>query len=133
MENIEDKIKEFCKEHKAIFVYLFGSFAENRQYPNSDLDIAIYLEDSDEVCLAKINSELSKSLKTDKVDIIILNKASIFMQFKIIQKGKLIYCHDELNRIRYEAKIMSLYFDRQYYYRRHIEKNLERIAQRGIL
>jgi hypothetical protein len=133
MKEIKNKIKEFCEKYKIVFGYLFGSYIENDRTLNSDLDIAIYLKEPYRISLAEINSELIKILNRDRVDIVILNKASLFMQFKIIQKGKLVYCSNDLMRIRYETKIMSLYFDRQYYYKRHIAENLKRIAEKGLL
>ncbi|MCM8779320.1 MAG: nucleotidyltransferase domain-containing protein [Candidatus Omnitrophica bacterium] len=133
MEDLKEKIREFCEKSGIIFVYLFGSSVEDQGNLSSDLDIGIYLEDPEGICLLELHSEFSKIFCRDKIDIVVLNKVSLLMQFKIIQKGKLIYCQDELKRIRYETKIMSLYHDRRYYYKRHIQRSLERIAKEGIL
>lgn len=133
MQGLEEKIKQFCqKKEEIIFVYLFGSYSAAKQNSRSDLDLAIYFKKPDKISLTELNYELSKLLNIDKIDIVVLNKASIIMQFRIIQRGKLIYCKDDITRIRYEAKIMSFYYDRQYYYNRHIKENLKRIAQQGL-
>ena len=133
MQKLEKRIKNFCqKKDEIIFVYLFGSYSENKQNSKSDLDLAIYFKKPDKISLTELNYELSKLLSIDKIDIVVLNKASILMQFRVIQRGKLVYCKDEITRIRYEAKIMSFYYDRQYYYKRHIKENLKRIAQKGL-
>lgn len=130
---MEDKIKKFCQKFGVIFGYLFGSCCNQLQKTPRDLDLAVFLKEPESSSLAEMNSELSKLLNIERVDILVLNKAGLFMQFKILQRGKLIYSADELQRIRYETKVISHYFDRQYYYRRHTAKNLDRIAKRGLL
>lgn len=118
--------------------YLFGSWAKASAGRLSDIDIAVYLdEEIAEYKRFDIRLELiggaGSLLKTDKIDLVILNDVDIFLAYQIIYFGKNIYCKDELNRIRYEAKIFSLYFDQQYYYDRHAKLTIERIAKEGIL
>lgn len=130
--------KYFSARKEVNFVYLFGSCAKNNSGLLSDIDIAIYLND-------KINEEerfnfrlalmaqISHLLKMEYIDLIILNDCDISLAHEVIYHGKPIYSRDELKRIRFEAKVMSSYFDRRYYYDRHAKLLIENIAREGIL
>ena len=78
-------------------------------------------------------AQISKLLKREDIDLIILNDSDISLSYEVIYYAKPICSRDELKRIRYEAKIMSLYFDRKYYYDRHAKLLIENIAKEGIL
>jgi len=84
------------------FAYLFGSYAKDQQTPNSDIDVAIYLNT---YCLDKelqINYELSKLLKKD-VDIVILNHTkNLFLLESILRDG--VVLKESPLRIDFELK-----------------------------
>jgi len=133
------KLTEYFSRKRGVkFAYLFGSCSKNNKGPLSDIDIAIYLDDKikkDERFdfRLEIMAQISKLLKREDIDLIILNDSDISLAYEVIYYAKLIYSKDELKRIRYEAKIMSLYFDRKYYYDRHAKFLIENIAKEGIL
>ncbi len=138
IKEIRDKVAEYFSARPEIrFVYLFGSQAKNDAGKLSDIDIAVYLDEIDEYKRFDIRLELigevGSLLKTDKIDLVILNDVDIFLAYQVVYFGKIIYSKDELSRIRYEAKTLSLYFDQQYYYNRHAKLTIERIAKEGVL
>lgn len=137
-ELISKEALDLFKAYPIKFAYLFGSYARNDVGPMSDIDIALYLDDeTDEHKRFDIRLELigevGRLLKTEKLDLIILNDVDIALAYRVIYDGKIIYCKDELKRIRFEARTMSQYFDQQYYYRRHAKMTISRIAKEGIL
>lgn len=137
-ELISKEALDLFKAYPIKFAYLFGSYARNDVGPMSDIDIAIYLDDEiDENKRFDIRLELigkvGRLLKTEKLDLIILNDVDIALAYQVVYDGKIIYCKDELKRIRFEARTMSQYFDQQYYYRRHAKMTIDRIAAEGIL
>ena len=104
---------EFYPEIK--LVYLFGSRAKNKQGPLSDYDFAIYLDEKEKKRMLDIKLELmdkiSRTLKTDKIDIVILNTTeSPEIKYNIIKEGKLIF-EKELFKVIIEPKILNEYFD----------------------
>ena len=106
--------------------------------PRSDLDIAVYLneglEKSERFDLRlRLMSDLSVGFHTDWIDLLLLRDLPLSFQFRVVKEGKLIYRKDELQRIRFEFRIMSRYYDRQYYYGRHTKLLIERVAKQGIL
>ena len=77
-------------------VYLFGSRARNTSSPISDYDFAIYLDTRDKRRINDIRLEIydkiSRFLKTDDIDILILNTVEMpELKFMIVTEGKLIY------------------------------------------
>ncbi|MFZ5800313.1 MAG: type VII toxin-antitoxin system MntA family adenylyltransferase antitoxin [Candidatus Omnitrophota bacterium] len=134
-----DKIGEYFSTRREIkFAYLFGSQAKGNAGRLSDVDIGVYIDErTDEYKRFDIRLELigeaGRLLGNDNIDLVILNDVDIFLAYQVIYFGKIIYSKDELRRIRYEATILSLYFDQQYYYERHAELTIERIAREGIL
>ncbi len=64
-----------------LFAYLFGGLARGRVSPLSDVDIAIYLADGADIAQEKLETlgKLNELLKTDEVDLVILNTAPLIL------------------------------------------------------
>lgn len=116
-------IKEQLKKLNSIFkenpevklVYVFGSQTTGCHGPLSDYDFAVYLDlrDKKKIFALKflLMDKISRALKTDKVDVVILNiTESPELKFNIIKEGELIY-EQEPFRVLIEPKIMMEYFD----------------------
>ena len=103
------------------FAYLFGSMASGRPGPLSDVDIAVYL---DEVVVnpdtkLEILGKLMDIFETDKIDLIVLNQASLPLKMNVIRSRRVIEDKNPLARHRFESKIMREYFDFSF-----VEKNI---------
>lgn len=113
---ISRRVQEIFSHIDAIkLAYVFGSRALATVGPLSDYDFAFYLDASDkkkrfDIRLELVN-QLSKILKTDKVDTVILNDvASPELKYSIIKDGILIY-EKEPYKILIEPRILNEYFD----------------------
>jgi predicted nucleotidyltransferase len=112
-------LKEIFKKYPAIkVVYLFGSRALDTYGPLSDYDFAIYFDGKDTKKMFDIKLELldrlSRFLRTDKIDIVILNTTEApELKYQIIKEGKVIY-EEQPYRILIEPKILNEYFDFHY-------------------
>lgn len=116
--------------------YLFGSIVRGDANELSDVDIAVMLDES----LSKkdmfneeldLISELTHVLKSDKIDLIVLNDAPLLLKFNIIKNGHVLKS-DETKRISFETGVMSRYLDERYYIKRHTDMTLQRIARSGF-
>lgn len=111
-----DNLKSFFQSSPQIkLVYFFGSRARETSGPLSDYDFAFYVEEKDEKKLFdfKLNliSQLSQLLKSDKVDVIIINLIeSPELKYNIIKEGELIF-EKEPYRLLIEPQILNNYFD----------------------
>ena len=96
-----------------VFAYLFGGLARGKALPLSDVDIAIYFSENVEPVSKKMEvlSDLIDILRTDEIDLVILNTASLPLAMRILQKKKIIADKVPFVRHRYESLTMRSYFD----------------------
>jgi len=116
--------------------YLFGSVAGGKSGKLSDVDIAVFLDESlkrrDMFNLQlKLISELTSILKTDRVDLVVMNDAPLLLKYNIIKHG-VILKYDLKTKIRVESRILSDYLDMKYYIDRHTKLAIKRIAKLGL-
>lgn len=114
-EELKKLTSLFDKYPEIKLVYFFGSKAVGNDGPLSDYDFAFYLNERDNKKKFNIKIDLigqiSRLLKTDKVDVVILNTAKgSELKYNIIKEGKIIFEKD-LYRVIVEPKILNEYFD----------------------
>lgn len=115
--NIDDllpKAVDYLRNRPDIdFAYLFGSFGKGKRLPLSDVDIGIYLKEPVDVQEKKMEilGVLMDLLKTDEIDLVILNRAPLTLQMKILESKKVIVDNTPFLRHRYESLTMREYFD----------------------
>ncbi|TSC93890.1 MAG: putative nucleotidyltransferase [Parcubacteria group bacterium Licking1014_1] len=96
-------------------VYLFGSRAKGKIGPLSDYDFAVYLDEKDHIKRFDIRLDLmgkiSSKLKTDAVDLCVLNDIEgPELKYNIIKDGVLILEREPF-KVLIEPKIMTEYID----------------------
>lgn len=112
----QKKLTEIFSGYPKIkLVYFFGSRATGEDGPMSDYDFALYLDEKDKRKIFEIQcaviGQLSLILKTDAVDVVVLNTAeNIELKYDIIREGKLIY-EVEPFKVLLEPRILHEYFD----------------------
>lgn len=87
---------------QVIAAYLFGSRASGSPTPLSDIDIGILLSkdlpDMESFRIEmNLQGELQKIFKTDKIDLVVLNKAPLPIQFNATS-GKLLFSSNHQKR-----------------------------------
>lgn len=134
----DKRLLEFIRGQEYIkLAYLFGSVAKGKEGKLSDVDIAIFLDESlskKEIfnLQLKLMSELTSILKTDKIDLIVMNNAPLLLKYNIIKHGKIL--KDEIEtKVRVESRILSDYLDMKYYIDRHTNLAIKRIAKEGLI
>jgi len=132
-----EKAIELLKQEKRVKLsYLFGSAARDEMGKLSDIDIGVYLDESlssDKRFKLQLElmSELASVLKTDRVDLIVMNDAPLLLNYNIIRYGEPIKSERQ-TKVRFEAKILSRYLDRKYCIDRHTSLGIKRIMERGF-
>ena len=102
-------------EHRqdVIFAYLFGGLSKAKPKPLSDVDIAIYISDETACVQAKkeIVEDLVDILKTDEIDIVVLNQSSLSLSMNVLKKNRILVDKKPFLRHAYQSLIMRKYFD----------------------
>jgi predicted nucleotidyltransferase len=134
LKELEIKLTEFFSGEACVVVaYLFGSTAREEANCLSDIDIAVLLDDSLTGKEAfdlqlRLIVDLGDLLKTKNVDLVVLNDSPLLLSFNIIRDG-IILKSDERKRVGFEIRIMSRYYDEQYYIERHMKRTIERMSK----
>lgn len=96
-------------------VYLFGSRVNGKTGPLSDYDFAAYIDEADSIKRFNVRLEIvdkiAKKLKTDAVDLVVINDIlEPELKFNIIKDGKLVF-EKEPFKVLIEPRIMTEYID----------------------
>jgi len=95
---IKEKIIQYFEtRHEAAAVYLFGSFASEKNHPASDVDLAIlflpeHLPSADRYC-SRYLTELGRLLRKD-IHPVVMNRAGEVLIKQIFLKGKRLMVKD---------------------------------------
>ncbi|WP_339137700.1 MAG: nucleotidyltransferase domain-containing protein [Candidatus Electrothrix sp. GW3-4] len=94
-------------------VYLFGSMASGKEWPDSDVDIGLLLpiaeaKKKSSLLLSPCALELADLLERD-VDLLNLRQVSTVMQHQVVSYGGLLYVGDEYAQGEFEMYTLSLY------------------------
>jgi len=109
-----EKLKKVLEaDDDVILVYLFGSYAQGKVHPLSDVDIAVLLKENVDFFEKKLDlmEIISRTLLTDEIDLVILNEASLGLLFEIFNKGKVLVNKDENVRIEFLLRSVKKYID----------------------
>jgi len=105
------------KRKDVALAYIFGSqvvFSKVKS-PSRDIDIAVFFNPSPSLRdLLRFRSDLTRLLKTDRVDLVSLSEAPPLLKYEIISGGQIIYCRDPRFQSRFEMKAISHFLDTQY-------------------
>lgn len=110
------RLSEALDKEGVIAAMLIGSQARGEAGPLSDVDIAVWHEpdmgwkQSWDLQLSLIGAA-QDALKTNEVDIVILNEAPPLMQHRAIRDAVRLVERDQAQRIRFETKAVLDYFD----------------------
>ena len=134
LEKLERTLSEFFSNIDSVtLAYLFGSTVRGEANCLSDIDIAVLFDNTLTKKEAfdlqlKLIVDLGDLLKTNNVDLVVLNDSPLLLAFNIIHDG-IILKSDERIRVYFETGIMSRYYDEQYYIKRHMKRAVERMAK----
>lgn len=103
------------KDKSILLVYVFGSEVKGRTNKYSDIDIAVLFDNKVKEKeytdrQIAIITNLSEILKKE-IDVVVLNRASLFLKYHILKEGVKIYERPDRNEHNFEAKAVIDYFD----------------------
>ena len=117
------------------FAYLFGSHASGQATARSDIDVAVHLvpDAIDVVDHLTLRMELAGRIERDvgagPVEVVVLDEAPIALAGRIREHGRLFYCVDDVQRVRYESRISREFHDFSIHEERSARERLARLAE----
>jgi hypothetical protein len=100
------------KEDLIVLAYLFGSRAGGKIGPLSDYDIAVlYSKTPPPQTTCSMAHDIAIRLRTDRVDLVVLNRAPIELRYAVIATGIIIHEVSVAVRVEFEATTLSRYGD----------------------
>ncbi len=117
LQQLQDSLTAyFATQSDVALAYLFGSHATGRAGPLSDVDVAVLLtgRPSARVCFDRrldIIGGLMSLLRTNDVDVVVLNQAPLALRYQVVRSGILVHCVDRQAAIRFRVETWNLYFD----------------------
>lgn len=122
------------QDYSIQLVYVFGSYAKGNNNKNSDLDIAMLMEEVEFNDKLSLIGDLTDIFKRNDIDLVILNSANSVLKHQIIKYGKLIYMKSEDIKVDFEVKVLKEYMDMEPFRRtqmKYINQWIENIAGGG--
>jgi len=99
-----------------VAAYLFGSLAQGRATPHSDIDIAIVLTRVPDVLAGEPDRQFRlmddfRRFADREVDVVILNTAPPLLQNQVLRYGRLLFDQDPARRSAFEVRSGKIYDD----------------------
>lgn len=107
-----EAVREYLSGNPDVLLaYLYGSQATGKSGPTSDYDIGVLVKSPSAKLRDQLSYDLTGILKSDRIDLVFLNRAPAELAYAIISQGQLIYQHSLAMRVETEAQILSRYGD----------------------
>ena len=95
--------------------YIFGSMAQGRARPGSDVDVAVLLSDDLDgearfMRRLRLMNEVSDVCGRE-ADVIVLNDAPPLLQHQVLKHGRLVFERDRAARVEFEVRAGKIYAD----------------------
>ena len=134
--SLKSRLATALADQRVVCAYLFGSHVKGTAGPLSDIDVALYFDETvgrDEYfdLRLEILGELIDSLRTDGVDLIVLNDAPPLLAHRILKEGQLLFSTDEKLRIAFEVRAILGYLDWKPYVEKYTQQTLGSGAEHG--
>ena len=120
-ENVDRRIVErlsgaLAPREEILEAYLFGSHARGGARPDSDIDVAVYIDeaiadDGHWGYRAELTTDLMVALGTNEVDVVVLNKAPILLYHRVLRDGIRLLSRDLRATTTRAGRALSYYFD----------------------
>jgi hypothetical protein len=131
------ELKRIFSEEPVLLAYLFGSQARGDAGPLSDVDVAVLFEEglvpAEALALRlRLMASLARALEAQRVDVAVLNDAPYLLQHRVIRDGRVLFCRDELTRVRYEFRVLRDYLDFRHFEDKYLQTTADRILREGL-
>jgi len=128
------QLRRLFADHGVVLAYLFGSQAEGKAGPLSDVDVAVLLGPQVErehwfQTQLDLIGELMDLFHRNDVDVVILNEATPVVAHEVVQFGQALYEAEPGTRVDFEVATLRRYVDTEPLRRLQDRRLLERAEE----
>lgn len=132
-ERMRDVASRVFPREPVLFAYLFGSSVTAQRGPDSDIDVAVYLEpatrrNSFDLSLG-LAAQISEERGIGEVDVVVLNDAPLPLLGRILKHRIVIFSRDEAERVGFESRKFREFLDFDFHARSMDKGFLEDMAE----
>jgi predicted nucleotidyltransferase len=104
------------QDTRVVFAYLFGSAARRELTPLSDVDVAVFLDNPSGSVRARLEilDSVSRWLRTDRVDLVVLNNAPVALAGRILHEREVLADRRPPVRHEFESLTLRMFHDFRY-------------------
>jgi predicted nucleotidyltransferase len=130
---LTEAVRTVLTDYKRVqFCYLFGSTARDDARPDSDIDLAVLASPSLSLIEeAALHEGLAKALDRS-LDLVMLNRAPLWLQFRILGEGRVLFSRDEPSRVAFRERVEKTFLDFRPFHDEYLLAIRQR-ARRGAL
>lgn len=127
MENVFEKNRgkflEYIKNKDSIVaIYLFGSYCDGTYNEKSDIDLAVLYDGNYELQKHLCDSvEVQEIFDNINIDYIDFREISLYFQFSILKKGKIVYCKDKEKLYNHISKVQHQYIEMSHSRKKYVD------------
>lgn len=115
-KDVKHIIQYFKGMDEVSALYIFGSFAKSKKTGESDIDIAVIVDESklkkrDFELLKKKYYAASPTFSMRSVDIVILNTAPPFLKYQVLKTGRVLFDRNRKLRVKFTERAITEYLD----------------------
>lgn len=114
--NKQEEFQELGSEFHLALIFIYGSLADDRLGPLSDVDVAVLSQDLRPLpfkALLNITVELQKIVGREDIDLIDLAKAPPLLSMSVLRHGKVLYSRQEADLTRFGYQTIVHFLDTQ--------------------
>lgn len=114
-DELRDRLTRALERRPEVLeAYLFGSEAQGRAQPHSDVDVAVYVAEIPDAPFgyeAELAADLISALGEDRVDLVVLNRAPPLLYHRVLRDGARLLSRDPSATTVREGQALSRYCD----------------------
>jgi predicted nucleotidyltransferase len=131
---LREAAEQVFDQSPVCLAYLFGSAAVGHDRPDSDVDMAVYLDpsaapDQHLDLQLDLGGRLERAARAGSIDLVVMNEAPIALLGRILRDRGALYSRDEPTRVRFESRTFREFCDFDFHARALDRELLRAIAE----
>jgi len=133
-----DRLAQALKDDRSVrLAWLHGSRARGTARPESDIDVAVLLDDDHAAnptaikdSIWRLAGALGREVPSDRLDLVLLNDAPALLRHRVVRDGVLLFARSEPERVRFVLRTIREYQDLEPRLREHTRHRVRRLKER---